>query len=99
MQKQILKVKSSPQSMVTDFEALAARVRRYVGRTYDPTLGPVDPETNKHVGGWPLKNEPDEIPYRPEYVQAVKEGDLIAADKATADFCGVPFQVDKATKK
>lgn len=98
MQKKTLRVKSSPQAMVTDFEALAAKVRRYVGRSYDPTLGPIDPETNKNVGGWPLKDGIDEIPYRPEYVQAVKEGDLIAADKATADMCGVPFQTDKAKK-
>lgn len=97
--KATLKVKSSPTAMVTNYEAMIAKVRRYVGRIYDPTLGPVDPETNKHVGGWPLTNEPEEIPYRAEYVQAVKEGDLIPADKATADLCGVTFQADKSAKK
>ena len=96
---QILKVKSSEKAMVTNYEAMAAKVRRYVGRVYDSTLGPVDPETNKRVGGWPLSNEMEEIPYRAEYVQAVKEGDLIAADKVTADICGVPFQTDKSAKK
>ncbi len=95
---QTLKVKSSPLAMVTDYEAFAAGVRRYIGRSYDPSLGPVDPETKKHVGGWPLKDGVDEIPYRPEYARAIKEGDLLAADKATADLCGVPFQADKAKK-
>ena len=93
--KQVLKVRSAPMAMVTNFEALEAKSRRYVGRVFDSTLGEVNPETGNRQGGWPLTDEPEEIPFRAEYRQAVREGDLIPADKATADLCGVPFTSQK----
>jgi len=79
----LLKVKSSVNGLVTNYEAMGGNARRYVGRSFDPTSGP--------NGGWVLKTEPEEIPYRAEYMQAIRDGDLIPADKATADYCGVKF--------
>lgn len=99
MKQVMLKVRSSAKAMVTNFEALAAKSRRYVGRYFDASLGAINPETQKPQGGWPLKDEPEEIPFRAEYLQAVREGDLIPADKATADVCGVPFVQTSSSQK
>ncbi len=93
--KKVLKVRSAPMAMVTNFEALDAKSRRYVGRQFDPSVGEINPETQRPQGGWPLRDEPEEVPFRAEYLQAVREGDLIPADKATADLCGVPFTSQK----
>ncbi len=77
------KVYAAGTAMVSDYEALATNVRRYIGRTYDPSLGV--------AGGWVPKQEPQTISDRAEYRQAIKEGDLLPADRATALACGVPF--------
>lgn len=70
-------------ALVFDLEAHAAGVRRFVGRSYDSTVGA--------AGGWVPKTEPQVVPFRAEYVSACKAGDLWAADKETASDCGVPF--------
>lgn len=79
-----LRVKARGTAMVCDYAALDAGGRRFIGRTYDPTLGP--------AGGWPAAGVV-EVPYRAEYAKAVRDGDLEAADEATALLCGVPFEV------
>src|SRR4051794_32122943 len=58
-------------------------VREYVGRTYDPALGA--------AGGWPPSSTPVEIPMVGEFILAPRDGDLWAADEATAKVAGVPF--------
>jgi hypothetical protein len=75
--------------MVTDYEALAAGVRRFVGRDFDPNVG--------NAGGWVEKSEPSEVPERAEYILALKAGDLLPANEETAKLAGSAF-VQKAAK-
>lgn len=96
-----LRVLARGTAMVFDLERHEAGVRRFIGRKHDRTLGAVFVERdhtgvdNQHrQGGWPASHhprEPDEVPYRAEYLFAIRDGDLWPADKATADICGVPF--------
>lgn len=81
------KVLAAGTAMVTDYEALRSNARRYIGRQFDGSLGP--------AGGWVPSKEPVVIPDRPEYRQAIREGDLIAADQSTASICGVGFSAKK----
>ena len=85
--KRTLRVKASPDrdSLVANIDALYANPpqRRFIGWQYDSTLG--------EAGGWTRKEEPEELPYKHEYVKAVKEGDLVPADQETATMCGVKF--------
>ncbi len=58
--------------------------RRMVGRKHEQ----ISP------GQWawvPLKN-PDELSYHHDLLKAVRDGELWAADEATAAACGVPFE-------
>ena len=68
--------------------------RRFIGWTFDATIG--------EAGGWIRKTELETVPYHNDYVKAVKEGDLLAADEQTAILCGVSFisktQISKTTK-
>lgn len=70
-------------------------LHRYVGRAYDASA----------PGGehYPPTKEPYECEAgtgEAVYLaRAVKDGDLIVADKATADALGVPFDGPKATPK
>lgn len=100
-----LKVRARANRHIMDLEAMAAGARRYVGRAYNPehpertpkamaaATSPVridEPTAYDHRPHWP--RHPDgavEKPARAEYVQAVKRGDLLAADEATAKLCGV----------
>lgn len=70
-------------ALVSHLEALDAGVRRFVGRKHDPSVGP--------AGGFVPHAEAEEVADRAEYRQAVKEGDLWAADEETAAKCGVKF--------
>ena len=99
-----MRVLARGTAMVFDLERHEAGVRRFVGRKHDRTLGSVFRERdasgteNEHrQGGWPASHhpgQPDEVPYRAEYHFALRDGDLWAADKATADMCGVEFDPD-----
>lgn len=51
--------------------------------------------TETEPGVWIPKTEPETIPNNAEYRRAVKQGDLLPADKATADACGVTFTASK----
>jgi hypothetical protein len=42
--------------------------------------------------GYEPKTEPDDVAYHWDYVQAVRNGELVPADQETADLCGVAFQ-------
>ena len=59
-------------------------VREFIGRVYDPTLGVPIPGTDQKTGGFRLLEEPVEIPYHPEYIKALRQGDLLPADSETA---------------
>lgn len=77
-----LLVRARGAACVPDYDRLAANPRHFIGRQWGtvdgrPALIPTDAA--------------EEVPARHEYVRAVQEGSLWAADKATADACGVPF--------
>ena len=57
--------------------------RRFVGRK---------PVTVDGVTHWEPLADPVEVPAIGEYVIAIKNGDLLPANKETADFCGVKFE-------
>lgn len=81
--KDTLLVRARGLAMCPDFEAQEARIRRFIGRKHDPKAG--------KAGGWPSTGKAQEVPNSAEYVMAVQRGELWAADKATADLCGVVF--------
>lgn len=76
-----IRVKCSGTAMVPDVDALNAGLRRFIGRMW------VQPKY-----GWEACEDAVEVKALPEYVRAVKEGDLLPADKETADFCKVSFE-------
>lgn len=80
MAEKKLRVRAHGTAMVVDFGALEAGGRRYIGRVFDATLGP--------AGGWPAVGDVL-IPYRTEYIRALRQGDLEAADADTAAIAGV----------
>lgn len=72
-----IKVRAVGDKLVTDFAALSGGVVRYVGRKLDP-----------QVKWFVSTNEVAEVEYHPEYLSALKCGDLDPADEATAKLCG-----------
>jgi hypothetical protein len=94
-----LRVLASGSAMVTDFEAQEnpyGFTKRFIGRTHDAQAGEeiLDPATKQKVrqGGFRATiGEVVELPNRFEYRQALKHGDLWAADEATAAAAGVAF--------
>jgi hypothetical protein len=99
-----LRVLQRGDAMVQDYRALFdTGTRRFVGLRFDPTLGPeffdeFDHQTKRHGGFVKLTDEPvtiaNEDPYYGEYVKHIKQGDLWAADAATAAAAGVVFEPD-----
>jgi hypothetical protein len=83
------------ESMVCNIEYLERGIRKFIGRRHDPLIGDPfnDPETGVaiHTGGFVPLHEPEEVPYRAEYVRECKAGCLWPADAETAALCGVPF--------
>ena len=86
---------------VQDYRALVeAGVNRFHGWRFDATLGPLQevPGRGKVRPGGRVKGVdavveiPSDDPYRQEYVKHLRDGDLWAADEATAAAAGVPFE-------
>lgn len=75
-----LKLIAVGTKLIHDYKALDAGVCRYIGRRWDATLK-----------GWPVTDKPSEVDPMPEYVEAVKRGDLAPGDEETAKYCGVSF--------
>ena len=75
-----LRVKPVGTAMVQDFEALDGGVKRFIGRRLDVA-----------AGGFVPVDVVQEIPFRAEYMQAVRDGDLECADAESAALCGVRF--------
>ncbi len=91
---QTLKFLSRGTAMCFDLEAQEARTLRFIGRWHDTTIGHAGFDENgvKFMsGGWPSTHKAQEVPARAEYLWACKDGDLWAADEATAKYCGVKF--------
>ncbi len=79
-----LRFRARGDSLVQDYEALDAGVRRAIGRKWV--------EASPGVWGWKATGEAQEVPYRAEYVRECKAGCLEAADQATADACEVELE-------
>lgn len=78
-----LKVRAIPTSHVPVFEAFQAMPKRFVGKKFDES-----------VSNWVVVDDVFEVAETAEYRAAVRDGDLIPADKETADKCQVTFVVD-----
>lgn len=79
-----IRVKAAGAAMVPDFDALDGGVLRFVGRTFDASVGA--------AGGWVPSEEAATVPFRAEYVQEMRAGALTPCDEETARLCGVPFK-------
>lgn len=55
------------------------------------TVGKTHKEVKPGTWGWIPNDAPDELLYHHDLAKAVKDGDLWAADEATAKACGVDF--------
>lgn len=89
-----LKVFSKAGAMVPDFRALAAGRTDKIGWMWDPTLG--DGVNTK--GGFvrietAVDVTPVSVDHLNEYKKALRDGDLLPADEATAEACGLPKPV------
>jgi hypothetical protein len=91
------------RAMVQNHRKLAdTGTKAFIGLAHDPKVGHdiLDPETGKpsglKQGAFLRLTEPTVIPgddpHYPEYVRSLREGDLWAADQATADAAGVLFE-------
>lgn len=89
MQPKTLRLKAAGEAMLPIFEKQSRGIRQFVGREYR--------EIEPGVFGFAPTSEPTEVPFRAEYVLAVRAGDAEAADEETARACGVKFGGDKST--
>jgi hypothetical protein len=80
-----LKVKANPEktSMVTNFEALDAGIKRFVGWKWDTTLEPRP--------GFKQHEDVEEVPNRKEYRDCLSCGELLPADEFTANIVGLKY--------
>ena len=81
-----LRVRAKAPALCQNYEALESGVKRFIGWKASPA-------------GFEATGDVESVPMRAEYVQAVKDGDLEAADDATATACGVALQPAPAAKK
>lgn len=81
-EKRLLRVFAAGDAMVSNLEAEEAGARRYIGRRYDG-------EGPNGEGRWVPTGEVVEVPYRAEYVAALRAGELMPADDETAQLAGV----------
>lgn len=80
-----LRVRANPAVRVSVIESPACR---YVGQVC----------TDSAADAWEARGEAD-VPNRREYRDAVRDGDLIAANEATAAACGVKFTTAPSAAK
>jgi hypothetical protein len=79
MKKRTLRVRASGDVRVVNIEALNAGARRFVGRQWSD-------EAEDFVACGDV-----DVPFRGEYLEALKEGSLLPADAATAKLAGLDF--------
>jgi hypothetical protein len=86
MAKENLRFYCRGQALVADVHAQERGKRRFVGRRWQEVL----------PGRWGFcpTEQPEELPYHHDLAKACRDGDLWAADEATAKACGVPFDPD-----
>lgn len=90
MTPKTLRVRASGTGCVQNHERLEGGTNSFIGRKFQ------ERKDLPGTYGFVPTNEIEEVPYRAEYIHALKAGDLQPADKATADAAGVEFST-KAT--
>jgi len=93
-----LSVLATASAMVPDYRQQAGGRKAFVGWTFDSTLG----DGVSTSGGFVRSESPVEVVAHSvdvlnQYKQHVLDGDLLAADDATAALCGVPKPAKAAT--
>ncbi len=88
MTERKLRVLAAGDTLVANLEAEEAGARRFIGRRFDG-------EGPNGEARWTPTDEPVELPYRAEYVSALKAGDLDAADDETARLAGLEVDRDE----
>lgn len=83
MKPKTLRLRARGTAMVTDYEAMDAGVKRFIGWKLNPSLG--------EAGGFESNDSITEKPARAEYLMALASGDLWPADKDTAEAASVDF--------
>lgn len=78
-----LRFRARGNALVQNYARMEAGIKSFIGRTYK--------EVEPGVYGFVPTGEDEEVAFAFEYVKACKDGDLYAADMATASACGVPF--------
>ena len=83
-------------ALVTDPHAQDRGLRRFVGRAWRQIAPPIGVGPNAHPGTWVWAptGEVEDIDFHFDLLQACRDGELWAADEATAKTCGVPFDPD-----
>lgn len=95
-----LSVLPNGSAMVPHYESFAAGRRAYIGLTWDESFA-----NGVNVsGGWVVSKEPVVITpatheFLNEYLLALRSGDLLPADDATAALCGKPKPTKSALVK
>ena len=96
-----LRFRARGDKLVTDYGAMEDGVRRFVGRTLNPHIGPEFQD--KSSPGKPMRRhavfepnvEADEIAFNhshlAHYAEECRAGSIWAADEETARLCGVTF--------
>lgn len=90
MSNQTLRVRARGTALAADYKAAEHSVRRFIGRSLKVVQEDLSGDGN-HVAGWVPIDEAVEIDARAEHMRHVSDGDLWAADEATALACGVKF--------
>ena len=86
---QMLRVLPVGTALVTNYEALAAGTKAFIGRK------PVR-DADGNVTGFDVVDGPVEIPMTGDYILELRQGMLEPADEATAKLAGVPFKAAKS---
>lgn len=83
MDPKTLRVRVRGDALVQDYERQAAGVNAFVGRKFA--------ELEPGRWGFVPTGDDAEVPFRAEYVKALKDGDLLPADEASAKAAGLTF--------
>jgi hypothetical protein len=83
-----LTVRAAGAALVTNYEAMNAGARRFIGRTFVPDLGV--------AGAWPAIEDVTKVPASAEYLKHIADGALVACDEATAKAAGIKFDAKAA---
>ena len=85
MQPKTLRVRAKGDLLVQDHQRLALGVNAFVGRVYREL------DDQPGVWGFASTGEAAVVPASAEYMKALRDGDLEAADDETAKAAGVQF--------